>query len=69
MLLCCGFVSFVELSVFFLFDFIMKTFFAGIFIASIGVSGIANLIDYAMDTVRNHAQQLNTQLEQIDANY
>jgi hypothetical protein len=45
----------------------MKTFFAGIFVASIGVSGIANMIDYAMDTVRVHAQQLNSQLEQIEA--
>lgn len=45
----------------------MKTFFAGIFIASIGVSGIANVVDYAMGIVRVQAQQLNAQLEQINA--
>ena len=44
----------------------MKTFFAGIVVASIGVSGIANVIDNAMTILRNQAQQFNTQLEQIE---
>ena len=43
----------------------MKTFFAGIVVACMGVSGIANVIDNTMKSVHNHAQQLNAQLEQL----
>ncbi len=44
----------------------MKTFCAGIVAAYLGFSGVANLMDYAMKIVQNHAQQLNAQLEQIE---
>ena len=44
----------------------MKTFFAGIVVACMGVSGIANVIDHTMKTIQTHAQQLNAQLEQLN---
>jgi hypothetical protein len=43
----------------------MKTFCAGIVVAYLGFSGVANLMDYAMKIVQTHTQQLNAQLEQI----
>ncbi len=44
----------------------MKTFFAGIVIASIGFSGAANILNVGLNIVQTHAQQLNAQLEQIE---
>ena len=45
----------------------MKTFFAGLIVATVGFSGIANLMNVALDIVQTHAEQLNTQLSQINS--
>ena len=68
MILCNGFVSSVVLSLFSLFDYIMKTFFAGLVVATVGFSGIANILNVGLNIVQTHAQQLNTQLSQIESN-
>ena len=65
MILCNGFVSSVVLSLFCLFDYIMKLFFAGLVVATVGFSGIANILNIGLNIVQTHTQQLNAQLEQI----
>mgnify|MGYP006879065517 CR=1 FL=1 len=65
MILCYGFASSVVLSLFFLFDYIMKLFFAGLVVATVGFSGIANILNIGLNIVQTHTQQLNAQLEQI----
>jgi hypothetical protein len=44
----------------------MKLFCAGIVVAYLGFSGVANLMDCAMKIVETQTQQLNAQLEQIN---
>lgn len=68
MILCNGFVVSVVLFLFFLFDYTMKLFIAGFAVAAIGLSGIANILDVGLNIVKTQAQQLNTQLEQVDTN-
>jgi outer membrane murein-binding lipoprotein Lpp len=46
----------------------MKTFFAGIVVASIGFSGVANILNVGLNIVQTHAEQLNSQLEQLEQN-
>lgn len=44
----------------------MKLFFAGFAVAAIGFGGVANILDVGLNIVKTHAQQLNTQLEQLE---
>jgi hypothetical protein len=44
----------------------MKLFFTGLVVATVGFSGIANILNVALNIVQNHTQQLNAQLEQIN---
>jgi hypothetical protein len=44
----------------------MKLFIAGFVIATIGFSGVANILDVGVSIVKGQAQQLNSQLEQVD---
>jgi len=46
----------------------MKTFFAGLIVATVGFSGVANILNVGLNIVQTHAQQLNAQLEQIESN-
>jgi hypothetical protein len=44
----------------------MKTFFAGLVVATIGFSGVAKILDVGLYIVQTHTQQLNAQLEQLE---
>ena len=44
----------------------MKLFFAGIVVASIGFSGVANILNVGLNIVQTHAEQLNSKLEQLE---
>ena len=66
MKLSTGFVVGVVHFVSFLFDIKMKTFIIGFAVATVGLSGVANIIDVGINILQTHAQQLNTQLSQID---
>lgn len=44
----------------------MKLFIAGLIVATVGFSGVANILDVGLNIVQTHAQQLNTQLEQVN---
>jgi hypothetical protein len=46
----------------------MKLFFVGFAVAAIGLSGVANILDVGLNIIKTQAQQLNTQLEQVEAN-
>jgi outer membrane murein-binding lipoprotein Lpp len=46
----------------------MKTFFAGLIVATVGFSGVATILDFGLNIVQTHAQQLNAQLEQLESN-
>lgn len=46
----------------------MKLFFAGLIVATVGFSGVATILDFGLNIVQTHAQQLNTQLSQIESN-
>ncbi len=46
----------------------MKTFIAGFVVATVGLSGIANVLDVGFNIIQTHAQQLNTQLSQVETN-
>ena len=46
----------------------MKLFFAGLIVATVGFSGIANILNVGLNIVQTHAEQLNTQLSQIRSN-
>jgi hypothetical protein len=46
----------------------MKTFIAGLVIATVGFSGVANILDIGLNIVQTHADQLNTQLSQLRTN-
>jgi hypothetical protein len=43
----------------------MKLFFAGLVVATVGFSGVAQILDVGLNIVQTHAEQLNTQLSQI----
>jgi hypothetical protein len=44
----------------------MKLFFAGLVVATVGFSGVAQILDVGLNIVQTHAEQLNSQLEQIN---
>ncbi len=44
----------------------MKTFIVGFAVATVGFNGIANILNIAKNIVQTHAQQLNSQLEQLE---
>jgi hypothetical protein len=44
----------------------MKTFIIGFAVATVGFSGVANILNIATNIVQTHAQQLNSQLEQLE---
>lgn len=46
----------------------MKLFFAGLIVATVGFSGVANILNVGLNIVQTHAQQLNTKLSQIESN-
>jgi outer membrane murein-binding lipoprotein Lpp len=46
----------------------MKLFFAGLIVATVGFSGVANILNVGLNIIQTHAQQLNTQLSQIESN-
>jgi hypothetical protein len=43
----------------------MKLFFTGFAVAAIGLSGIANILDFGLNIIKNHAQRLNTELQEV----
>jgi hypothetical protein len=43
----------------------MKLFFAGLVVATVGFSGVAQILDVGLNIVQTHAEQLNAQLSQI----
>jgi hypothetical protein len=44
----------------------MKTFIIGFAVATVGLSGVANIMDVGINILQTHAQQLNKQLSQIN---
>ena len=44
----------------------MKLFFAGLIVATVGFSGVANILNVGLKIVQSHTQQLNAQLEQLE---
>lgn len=46
----------------------MKLFFAGLIVATVGFNGVANILNVGLNIIQTHAQQLNSQLSQIESN-
>ncbi len=46
----------------------MKLFLAGIVVASIGFSGVANILNLTLRMMQSQVQHLNAQVEQIEMN-